>query len=255
MTPPTPIVRVSLRVLPGLVLLVAAVIALAPAACLDRPLALHTQQRLRLADTQGYWWRGRGVLSTADGAARLPVAWRVAFAPLVTGALVVELHSEAGAGMPTGTIEVRGDTIDVRDGRLTVPAAIVRAFVPGVKTFAVSGDIDVHASSFRWRNGAASGALEATWRDARVVAGAFAIDLGIVSIFAAPAGNGIAGTVRNAGGEVTIDGTVSDRAGVIEASLGLKPASGAPELLRTMLPLLGPGDGAGGVRLAWRGER
>ena len=99
------------------------------------------------------------------------------------------------------------------------------------------------------------GAFDATWRKARVVAGAFAIDLGTVSASAAPAANGIAGTIRNAGGDVTIDGTLRDQAGVIDVTLALKPASGASETLRAMLPLLGPSDGAGGVRLDWRSNR
>jgi hypothetical protein len=247
--------RVLLRVVLAVLLLVTAAIIVTPATWLDRPLALHTHERLRLADAGGYWWRGHGVLTTNDGVARLPLAWRVAFAPLVAGRLVIELAVEEDSSMPTGTIDVRGDRIDVRDLHVTFPAAILPSFVPAMKALALSGDIVLHAPSFTWREPVATGAFDATWQHARVVAGAFAIDLGTVSASAAPAGNGIAGAIRNAGGDVTVDGTLSDRGGIIGASLALKPASSASRMLRTMLPLLGPGDGAGGVRLTWRSER
>jgi hypothetical protein len=71
----------------------------------------------------------------------------------------------------------------------------------------------------------------------------------------APSGDALGGTIRNSGGDVTIDGTVGERAGVIDVALALQPTQSAPEAVRTMLPMLGASDGAGGVRLTWRSAR
>ena len=92
----------------------------APAAWLDAPLAARTQGRLRLADASGFWWRGRAVVTTNDGGARMPIAWRVALMPLASGHLVIELRPHDEASGPTGTIDVRRGRFDVRD--LTFPS-------------------------------------------------------------------------------------------------------------------------------------
>lgn len=239
----------------GLILLLAAGIALVPAAWLDRPLAARTQDRVRLADAEGWWWRGEGVLMTADGAARLPIAWRVALAPLLAGKLVVNLQPGSDNTMPSGTIALRPGTLGVRDLRLHAPAALVPAFVPAWKTIALGGVLDLRSTSFSWRDGIGTGAFEGTWQRARVVAGQFALDLGVVSVSAAPKGDALGGIIHNTGGDVAIDGTIDDRAGIIDVALLLKPTSSAPEAVRAMLPLLGPGDGAGGVRVTWRNDR
>ena len=65
----------------GVVVLAAAAFAFAPAALLDRALAMRTQDRLRFVDASGVWWKGGGAIATADGSARLPIAWRVDPAP------------------------------------------------------------------------------------------------------------------------------------------------------------------------------
>ena len=81
------------------------------------------------------------------------------------------------------------------------------------------------------------------------------MDLGAVSASVAPSGDSLGGIIRNTGGDVTIDGTIGERAGVIDVALTLKPTKSAPDAVRTMLPMLGASDGAGGVRLTWRSGR
>ena len=56
-----------------LAIFVAAVAVLAPASLVETPLAARTQNRLRLSESAGFWWKGRGTLALADGSARLPV--------------------------------------------------------------------------------------------------------------------------------------------------------------------------------------
>jgi len=243
------------RVVLGLVLLAAAVVLLAPAALLDRPLALRTGQRLHLADASGFWWRGNGLVATSDGAVRVPLAWRIAFAPLLTGALVVELRPPHDAAVPTGVVALRDGSIDARELHLRVPAALVAGLVPALQAVALRGDVDVDAPSFIWRNGRVSGTLNATWQRAGAAMPGFVVDLGRVSLSGAPSAAGVAGTVSNTGGDVAVDGSLEARADGIDVSLALTPTGRASDALRTALPLLGSPDRAGGVRIAWRSGR
>lgn len=247
--------RGLLRVALAVTLLVVAGIALAPAAWLDGPLAARTQGRVRLAEAQGFWWHGRGVLTSADGLARLPIVWRVAFAPLASAVLAVELGGDDEGRSPSGSLRVRRGLLEVRDLRMSVPAALVAALAPALQPFALGGELRVNAPSLVVRGDRATGTLDATWQRARAANAIAALDLGTVSMSAAPAGDGLAGTVRNTGGDVAIGGTVGSRAGTIDAELTVAPTPSAPEGVRQALPLLGPPDGAGGVRLAWRSGR
>ncbi len=129
------------------------------------------------------------------------------------------------------------------------------ALVPALNALAWGGDVVLQAPSLTWRDGSGTGRLDATWRRARVIAAGFALDLGTVTMSAAPAGGAVAGTIRNSGGDVAIEGTVDDRAGVVDVALTLTPTSTAPEAVRRMLLLVGPSDGAGGVRMTWRSRR
>ena len=67
----------------GLLLLVIAVAAFAPARLVDLQLAQASDGRLRLADAAGTVWRGDGIVTDARGALRLPVS----LAALAAGAL------------------------------------------------------------------------------------------------------------------------------------------------------------------------
>ena len=247
--------RVLLRMAGALLVLAAASVLLAPAALLDAQLAAHSGDRLHLLDARGVWWHGEGAVASSDGAARVPLAWDVAFAPLLTGRLVVALRASGGDATPAGTVAIASGMIAVRGLHAVVPAALVPALVPAAKAVALHGDIELRAPSFAWRGSGASGTFDATWSHARVGAGPWVVDLGQVIAKGAPAGDGIAGTVHGAGGDLTIEGTIDTQGGATSAALELTPAPGAPEALRTMLPLLGPVDAAGRVAIAWRSDR
>jgi hypothetical protein len=246
--------RVLLRMVLGIVVLAAALVLLAPAALLDAPLAARTGERARLVDTSGFWWRGEGVLATQDGAARLPLAWRVAFPPLFSGRLAVTLTPGSDPERPSGSVTIGNGTADVRDLRLRIPAAFVSTFVPALKPLALRGQLDVQAPSFTWNRGRASGTLDATWQQAAIVAGVLPVDLGRVAAGIAPANDGLAGTVRNVGGDVAIDGKLSVRGDIVEVSMTLAPTPRASEALRTTLSLLGRADAEGRVQIDWRGD-
>src|SRR5262245_16251668 len=80
---------------------------LAPASLLDSRLADATGGVLRLANTHGTLWQGRGVVAAAN--TRIPVAWNVDFWPLLRGVVHMRVRSDTGADSPRGTIDVRAD--------------------------------------------------------------------------------------------------------------------------------------------------
>jgi hypothetical protein len=241
----------GLRVLLGVLVLAAAVIMLAPATLLDAPLAARTGERLRLTDARGLWWSGRGVVARANGAARIPIAWRVDLPALARGELVVRV-SDADTAAALGTLKVSRGSIDVRDLHLDVPAALAGAFDSRLDAIALGGNVRLAAPGYAVRGASRTGEIDATWQRARVVADKANVDLGTVTFDSAPVDGGTAGSIRNVGGDVAVAGTLSDRAGSLEAAVTLTPTPAAPQSVRRILPLLGAPDGADGVRIAWR---
>lgn len=245
--------RAAFRLTFGGVVLLAAAIALAPAEWLDRPLAARTLDRLRLIDASGVWWNGRGTIVVAGAAPRVSVAWRMNFAPLLRGALSIEFRPGGEDTLTSGTITARGDTVDVRDLQLRAPAAIVAAIAPALRTFALGGDLSVQAPALTWQRGSAYGTIDAQWHRARLATGEAVVDFGTITLTAAaPPGERIAGTIRNDGGDVAIDGTLTGDSAAIDAALTLKATSTASTAVRQALSLLGSPDAAGAVKVAWR---
>jgi hypothetical protein len=252
-------VRTALRLVAALVLLVIVAVLVAPAGWLDRVLAARSDQRLRLLDAQGLWWNGSGEVATAHGEARLPIAWRVSLAPLFRGALVVDLAPRGGDDSPSGHVRVQRGAIDVSSLHVRAPAAVAFAFVPTAKALAWGGEIALQSPAFAWHDHRASGTLDARWNGARVVAGTLAVDLGTVTVASAPGAtdpaHALAAVVGNAGGDVAIDGTITDRNGVVEVALSLAPTATAPEAIRQLLPLIGARDAGGHAQIRWRSDR
>ncbi|HSN34541.1 MAG TPA: type II secretion system protein N, partial [Ideonella sp.] len=120
--------RSAIRLTIGLLLAIAAIVALAPASIVDAALDARTQGAWRLADARGPWWRGGGVLSSGDGRARMPIAWRIAVPPLARGVLSIDLDPDGGSAK--GTIALRPGALSLHDLQLRVPATFVAALAP-----------------------------------------------------------------------------------------------------------------------------
>jgi hypothetical protein len=242
---------VWLRFLLGALVLSAAAVLLAPAALLDAPLAHRTGKQLRLTDARGVWWNGQGIVASANGAARIPLAWRIDPSALARGALVVRIR-DADTAAAFGTLSLGRESVDIRDLRLNVPASAAAAVDSRLEAIALGGNVVLEVPAYVLRGDSRAGEIDASWQRARIVASGTDVDLGTVTLDSAPVDGGSAGTIRNAGGDVSIAGTFSDRAGMLDASVTITPAATAPQSIRTLLPLLGPPDGSGGVRIAWR---
>jgi hypothetical protein len=249
--------RTSIRIAIGLLLVIVAIVALAPASVVDAALDARTQGAWRMADARGLWWCGRGVLSSKDGRARMPLAWRVGLPPVARGILSVELDSDRGAA--GGTIDVRPGTLSLHDVQLRVPAALVAALVPRGAALTVGGTLDLRAGAFQWSpsgsTSGGSGALDAQWQRARLVAAGTTVDLGTVALALAPRQGRLEGTVHSSGGELAVDGTIAGSAVSIDAAIALRPLPSTPEGLRRSLPMLGTEDATGAVHLDLHGRR
>lgn len=221
--------------------IVAIALALAAPATLVAPLvARHTHGALVLAEAEGSAWRGRGTLATADGRLAWPLAWRVAPAALLRGALEVALLPVAGG--PSGFVTLHSNQAALRDAAVDVPLAGL-----GLPGDAVAGG-EVRLSTPRALRAAdrSEGTVRIDWTRARLaLPGLPPLDLGNVTATLAADGRRWRGPVQARGGTVEADGDLSvDDAGA-DLALLLRLAPGAPEALRR----LGPADASGAVAL------
>ena len=230
---------------------IVAVVLLAPAALLESPLAARTQGRARLVDSEGVWWKGRGTLVLGDGNARLPIAWRTEFLPMLRGVLVTHAVDD-GSHAAVGTIAARAGRVEVRDARVRLPAQLAGALDPRMQAITVGGTIAIDAPALDVGR-TPFGELHAEWERARIVAGETVIDFGTVTLAAKPASDGWTGTIASVGGDLTIMGTFDAGNRGFNVALSLLPTAATPPNVREALPMLGGPDGSGGVRMTWHG--
>ncbi|MEO8754795.1 MAG: hypothetical protein ABI624_19180, partial [Casimicrobiaceae bacterium] len=160
----------------GIVLLLAAIAAFAPATLVDRRLAVASSGKLRLADAAGTVWNGTGMLTDATGAWRVPVGWALSASAIARGTISVALLPVAGV-TPSGTLDIGTDAATLRDVVIEIPATVVASALPARAAVALGGTLVLTAPSFAWNGERGSGVLNVRWRDARLVAGGTAADL------------------------------------------------------------------------------
>ena len=264
--------RTRVRVAIGLALAIAAIVALAPATIVDAVLAARTAGAWHLADARGRWWRGHGVLCSRDGRARLPLAWRVALLPLARGELSIDVDPGDGANAANAipaNIRLQRGTLSLRDLQLQLPAAFAAELAPRLAALTragvldIGGAIELRARSFVWSPAGGHGSLDARWDRARLVVPGTTVDLGQVTLDVAAQQGRLHGTLRNAGGNLAIegtidgsmDGTIAGNPGSIEAAITVNPLASTPEALRRSLPMLGAQDASGAVHLTLHASR
>jgi len=237
-----------------LVALAAAVVAFLPATLVDGRLAAVTAGKLRVADASGTVWNGRGALTDAAGAWRMPFTWRVSPLDVLRGQREVTLLPPAGASAPRGVIGQRGDGVEVRDLALEFPARALTAFFPTGIVPALGGMVSVTSPTMTFAGSQPAGTLDARWTGARIVAGDAIADLGTVRLAVTPRGNDLAGTLGNEGGNVRVQGTLSYTAPSLAVDATLTPAADAPPALLRLFASLGAQDSSGRARFVWRGN-
>jgi len=238
--------------LSAVVLLLAAIAVLAPAALLDWRLAAVTQGRLRLADSEGTVWNGRGVMTDRPGTWSVSLAWRVQPLALLRGVLDVTLHPVGGASEPRGEIRLSQSEITLRNVALSLPAVALQSAIGDRGIVTLFGDIAVEAEALRWDGKSGDGVLHAQWPSSRIAAAGMTALLGTLTMTLVPRDARLAGTIANTGGDVRIAGNVAFTAESIDLDATITPLASTPPPIARTLVLLGPTDSSGAVRLRWR---
>jgi hypothetical protein len=225
---------------------------LAPAALVDARLAQVTANTVRLLDVQGTIWRGRGTLAAA--ASRVPIAWDLAFWPLLQGVARVRLTPRDGAPTPRGTLAIRSEGVAFSDVDVTIPAPMLAALAGQAATARIAGEIRAQAEALDLTSRSSHGNATLVWRAARVTGlpGLPSLDLGNLQSLVTARGDRVAGPVTNEGGDVAVRGEWSIRAGEgLVLALRVTPRrSGDTELARALAAVATP-DG-GDFRVEWR---
>ena len=237
----------------GFVLLLVAIAAFAPASLIDRRLASTSSGKLRMSDAVGTVWNGSGILTDATGSWRVPVGWSVSAPALARETLRITLLPAAGEA-PHGTIDFTTGAARLRDVMVELPATVLTSALPGRAAIALGGNLTVAAPAFEWNGERGNGALTVRWRDARLVAAGTTANLGNVDVALEPQGNGLAGRIGNAGGDVRIGGTITVAAAGIGLDAEIAPLPATPPAVLRALAALGTPDSSGAVRIAWRGS-
>ena len=237
-------------------MLLVALVALAPAALLDARLDSATQRQLRLMDTEGTVWNGRGVVTGEARTWSLPLRWTVDPWSLLRGDVVITLIAANGGDLPRGTIRWRKGGWEFDGIALTLPAAALQGLVVRGLALAPGGNVTVDAAHFRWdtngQGGGGDGAASAVWNGARVAGAAGNIALGTVNVHLTSADGGILGRVDNRGGDVRVDGEFTLGNAGSSVSATVLPLPSTPPAIQRALGALGAPDAAGAVRVQWR---
>ena len=232
----------------GVLLLLIAVAALAPARLADAQLARATEGRLRFADTAGTVWRGQGIVTDARGALRLPVSWQLSPLALMSGRAALDVS-------PHGEIVASGDSVALRNLRLEAPARALDALAARGIAPAFGGDLRLDAAAFRYDGRGGDGAVDLRWDRARVAFNGAVVDLGTIVARVTPRGADLTATFTGTGGALRSAGDVVLGNGEFGITATLTPAGPLPPELMLLMGALGRADASGAIRVAWRGAR
>lgn len=151
----------------ALVLVVAIVVANAPANWLARAVADRTGGRLLLADAQGTVWSGSAILAfgtpTPGGTGPAPglalpgrVTWTLDFAGFL--APVIQVTQDAVLRQPVA-VRYRDGEVEIGPGTATLPASMLQVLGSPLNTLRPDGQVEAAWESLRWnRQGVLTGA-------------------------------------------------------------------------------------------------
>ena len=233
--------------------LAAALAAFAPAPLLDTYLQGETNGTLRLVATTGTIWHGQGQLRDGAGTWAIPIGWDVAPLALLRGELDFVLIPPAGVDTPRGRVRLHGDTVELLDTVIVIPARALQPMFSRVPGLTLQGDITATANQFAWLGKSGAGRIAANWRNANLKAMGISAALGEVTIDASSAtpgaADGLLARVQNAGGDLRVAGDLRLAGGPVTGDLTLSPTSTASADLLRALRLLGAPDASGAVRV------
>jgi len=235
-----------------LALLAIALAVFAPATLLDARLDAATQGRLRLADTSGTVWNGRGLATNAERTWSLPLGWKLDPLRLARGDVGITLQPADTGDLPRGDITWRDANLVLDGVAFTLPATVLGAATGAGNAVAFGGYLALDAPHLAWSANGGDGAATVRWNGARVSGLAGALALGTVSANLAPRNGRIEGRVENRGGDVRIDGQFTWSPAGVEVNVTLAALPSTPPAVVRALGALGTPDANGAVHVQWR---
>ena len=137
--------RLAALVLFFLAIAIVVVALQAPASWLAHRLSLAIGESVRVIDTHGTVWDGRGVLASPDGRWKIPVAWHLKAAPLLRGEVEVELAPQEGLDTPRGTLRLARTGFSAHGLVLDLPATVLDSAFAGRAPATFGGEIRIEA--------------------------------------------------------------------------------------------------------------
>jgi Type II secretion system (T2SS), protein N len=246
--------RTWVAILCGVVLLVLALVALAPAGLLEGRIDAMLGNNVRLANASGTLWNGSGELVLPTGERR-PIAWKIDALPLLRGEL---RGSFGGNGDPaSGTrFSIDNKRVELGGFKLNLPAETVLRSIGAPSLFSAAGDVSLQVDRALRDPGALDVQLAMQWRNASVAGPGASLALGDVTTELVGRGPQVTGPIANTGGEVEISGTVTAASeGPPRVDMVVRPRAGLDRDRATAiagaLSALGPPDAQGGYRIVW----
>jgi hypothetical protein len=252
--------RGALALAAGAALLIAALVALAPAGLLDSRLATLSGGHLRVVNTAGTVWNGSGELVQLPAGSRQPLHWRLDAWPLLHG----EVRAAIGSGIDgalSATLVYGHEHFELRGLDFSLPVeSLLRSATAAKVAQTVGGNLELHVDHLLQQGDTLDGQLTLQWDDASVPGPRTDTRIALGTLRADLSGRGpeLAGPLRNSGGDVEIDGQIAIEAGgaaTLEATV--RPRSTTREradLVAAALATLGTPDAQGGTRVNWAGS-
>ncbi|HEV8258357.1 MAG TPA: type II secretion system protein N [Casimicrobiaceae bacterium] len=250
--------RSALAIAAGAVLLAITLLIIAPAALLDARINALSDGRLRIANSAGTLWHGSGELVVLPAGTRQPLFWRLDAWPLLRGEIRATIAPDAD-GARSATVAYGRDRLDVRELDVSLPAQSVLLAAAPKTPVGFGGTFALHVERLVQLPDVLDAQVNGEWRDGSV-RGSSAdapISLGDVRIALNGRGAEVNGPLRNAGGDVEIDGQFAvGAAGTARLDATVRPRSSdrdRADRIAFALAALGTPDGRGGYRVTWTG--
>jgi general secretion pathway protein N len=162
--------RLALYCAVGVLVYVAALVAMMPASWISRALERASQDRLLVRSPTGTLWAGSARVYARErsgpplelGELRWKTAW--------SGLLAAKLASHVafgGAERPV-RVELSPAGVSVQGLDLALPGRVLASFVPGLETFGPTGELRLRAESLRVDDDSILGVAEIQWRHVRL---------------------------------------------------------------------------------------
>jgi hypothetical protein len=241
----------------GVMLVILAAVALAPASLLDARLDAISGGRARIANASGTLWKGSGELILQSGERR-SVAWRIDPWQLLRGEVRGTFANDGdprhGAEFTIGRGKLELEGFD-----LSMPmSALLRAAGAPSLLSSVGGDVGVHVDRFVRDADALDVQLAMQWRNASLPGlGPYpSMALGDVHTEVSGRGPEVSGPIANSGGDVELEGTLTATAsGAARVDARIAPRAGLDPnraaAISAALATVGSPDPRGGYRVVW----